>query len=152
MKSPLYDQDILAWAEQQAAVLRAGKLGALDKEGLLEELEDIGSAQKEALQSLMQKIMEHLLQLEFSSAEDARDGWEEDIDTFRTQATAKLQNTPSLTHYVDDLYRKAWPLALRKTDRKMHRYGEPATLPRDCPYTREQVLDFDFYPERQQKD
>ena len=42
MKSPLYEKDFLRWTEQQAAVLRAGKLTDIDAESLLEELEDMG--------------------------------------------------------------------------------------------------------------
>jgi Domain of unknown function DUF29 len=35
----LYEEDLLAWAERQAAHLRAGQLDRLDVEHLIEELE-----------------------------------------------------------------------------------------------------------------
>lgn len=148
MKSPLYDQDILLWAEQQAAALRAGNLSALDTAGLLEELEDMGNERKEALQSLLRNIMAHLLKLQYSPAHDPRAGWVEEISEWRAQIETKLDDTPSLKHYSEELYRKAWPQARRVVEKSFRQYGENVQLPDDCPYALEQVLDYDFFPAR----
>lgn len=146
MKSPMYDKDFLLWTEQQAAVLRTGHLSALDKEGLLEELEDMGNERKEALQSLIRNILAHLLKLEFSQASDPRAGWVDEISEFRAQAETKLDDTPSLKHYADALHQKAWPQARKMVEKSFRFYQEKAKLPTDCPYTLENVLDYDFFP------
>ena len=38
-REALYDEDLLAWAEQQVAHLRAGQLDRLDVQHLIDELE-----------------------------------------------------------------------------------------------------------------
>lgn len=146
MKSPIYEKDFLLWSEQQAAALRAGNLAALDKDGLLEELEDMGNERKEALQSLIRNILAHLLKLEYSSATDPRAGWVEEITEFRAQAETKLDDTPSLKHYAEGLHQKAWPQARKMVEKSFRVYQEKAKLPNNCPYTLDNVLDYDFFP------
>lgn len=146
MKSPIYEKDFLLWSEQQAAALRAGNLAALDKDGLLEELEDMGNERKEALQSLIRNILAHLLKLEYSSATDTRAGWVEEVTEFRAQAETKLDDTPSLKHYAEGLHQKAWPQARKMVEKSFRVYQEKAKLPNNCPYTLDNVLDYDFFP------
>jgi hypothetical protein len=146
MRSPIYEKDFLLWSEQQATALRAGNLAALDKDGLLEELEDMGNERKEALQSLIRNILAHLLKLEYSSATDLRAGWVEEITEFRAQAEIKLDDTPSLKHYAEGLLQKAWPQARKMVDKSFRVYQEKANLPNNCPCTLNNVLDYDFFP------
>lgn len=146
MKSPIYEKDFLLWSEQQAAALRVGNLAALDKDGLLEELEDMGNERKEALQSLIRNILAHLLKLEYSSATDPRAGWVEEITEFRAQAETKLDDTPSLKHYAEGLHQKAWPQARKMVEKSFRAYQEKTKLPDNCPYTLNNVLDYDFFP------
>jgi len=146
MRSPIYEKDFLLWSEQQATALRAGNLAALDKDGLLEELEDMGNERKEALQSLIRNILAHLLKLEYSSATDPRAGWVEEITEFRAQAETKLDDTPSLKHYAEGLHQKAWPQARKMVEKSFRVYQEKANLPNNCPYTLDDVLDYDFFP------
>jgi len=37
----LYEDDVIAWAEQQAALLRAGRWALLDIDNIAEEIEDV---------------------------------------------------------------------------------------------------------------
>ena len=36
-----YDQDVVAWAREQAALLRAGRFGEIDVEHIADEIEDV---------------------------------------------------------------------------------------------------------------
>lgn len=148
MKSPMHEKDFLLWTEQQAAVLRAGNLAELDLEGILEEIEDMGNAEKHALRSLISNILSHLLKMEFSTAAEPMTGWREEISEFRAQAEARMEDTPSLTHYVESLFQKAWPQARKVAEQSFKNHGEKVVLPKDCPYSLDQVLDYDFYPNR----
>ena len=61
-----YDEDVLAWSEQQAAVLRelAGRKGLpnqLDLEHVAEEIEDLGRAEFNAVKSYIRQILAHLV-------------------------------------------------------------------------------------------
>jgi len=148
MNSSLYEQDFLRWTEQQAALLRAGRLADLDIEHLREEIEDMGKEQKLALQSLLRMILVHLLKLEFSPAHDPRNKWIEEVLEFRAQAENRLEDTPSLRYYADELFAKAWPQARKIAQKSFEIYGEDVQAPVECPYTLEQVLDSDFLPDR----
>jgi hypothetical protein len=44
-----YEKDVVAWANEQAALLRAGKLSAIDVEHIAEEIEDVGKSEQREL-------------------------------------------------------------------------------------------------------
>jgi hypothetical protein len=46
MSNSLYDRDFYAWANEQAALLRAGRLTEADIENIVEEIESIGRGEK----------------------------------------------------------------------------------------------------------
>jgi predicted DNA-binding ribbon-helix-helix protein len=146
-QTSVYEQDFIVWSQQQAELLRAGCWNALDIENLLEELDNMGKSEKQALQSLLRNIISHLLKFQLSSALQARPGWVEEISEFRAQAETKLQDTPSLRRYMNDLFMKAWPQARKIVEKSFRIYGENIHIPSECPYTLEQVLDYDFLPE-----
>ncbi|NCC29400.1 MAG: DUF29 family protein, partial [Gammaproteobacteria bacterium] len=41
----LYDRDFFAWANEQAALLRAGRLAAADIDNIAEEIESMGRSE-----------------------------------------------------------------------------------------------------------
>lgn len=46
-----YNSDFYSWTQEQAALIRAGRLAELDLENLIEEIETMGSSEKTALES-----------------------------------------------------------------------------------------------------
>ncbi|MEA3638499.1 MAG: DUF29 domain-containing protein [Lamprobacter sp.] len=146
MTSSVYDNDTLLWVEQQATLLRAGQFDELDYEHILEELEDMGREQKVALQSLFRQILIHLLKLDYSPAIAPRGKWVDELVEFRAQAQTRLEQTPSLKHYANDLFEKAWQQASRGAYKSFEAYGEVVEIPRVCPYQLAECLDVDFVP------
>ena len=61
-EAALYDDDFPLWAERQAALLRARRFGELDLENLIEEVEDLSRRERDAVESLVETIIEHTLQ------------------------------------------------------------------------------------------
>ena len=59
----LYQADLYAWTQQQAALLRSGCLASLDVGNVLEEIESLGLAQANALRSRYAVLSLHLLKL-----------------------------------------------------------------------------------------
>jgi hypothetical protein len=57
----LYDEDLLAWAERQAAYLRAGQLDRLDVEHLIEDLEATAGQLRRGLKNRLRILLAHLL-------------------------------------------------------------------------------------------
>jgi hypothetical protein len=146
MKSQLYEKDFLRWSQEQAVLLRSGKLSDIDIENIAEEIEDLGNEQKNALCSLYRELLIHLLKYKFSPAKDQRKAWSDEIDEFRDQLVAKIEDTPSLANYANDLFARAWPRARRGAVRAFGKHGERVNLPTDCPFTLAQVTDENYLP------
>lgn len=142
-----YDQDVIAWSAEQASLLRSGQLALVDIEPIAEEIEDMGSEKKFALQSLFTKIMVHLFMLEFSPATEPRNKWIGEIANFRTDAIARIDDTPSLKRFADGLFEKAWKYARKEAKARFATSRESADVPDECPYRMDQVLDMEFFPD-----
>ena len=56
-----YDQDVVAWANEQAALLRAGKFSELDIEHIADEIEDVGRAEQREFAKRVATLLAHLL-------------------------------------------------------------------------------------------
>ena len=63
MSADLYDTDFYTWATTQAALLRSGRLAAVDIGNIAEELETLGRSEAAALRSAYRLICLHLLKL-----------------------------------------------------------------------------------------
>jgi Domain of unknown function DUF29 len=138
----LYEDDFYVWTQRQAEALRGRRLEELDLEHLAEEVEDLGSALRSALRSRTRTIIEHLLKLEFSPAEEPKRGWRQTIRTQRRDLADDI--TPTLRQdlliELPELYERT------RTDlaEDLREYGEHAAadaLPVACPYTLERILE-----------
>jgi hypothetical protein len=63
----LYDDDFYAWANEQAALLRAGRLSEADLEHIAEEIESMGRTEKRELISHLTVLLGHLLKWRYRS-------------------------------------------------------------------------------------
>jgi hypothetical protein len=60
-----YDSDFYAWANEQAALLRAGRLGQADIEHIAQEIESMGRTEKRELVGRLRVLLLHLLEWRF---------------------------------------------------------------------------------------
>ncbi len=60
-----YETDVVAWANEQAALLRAGKLSEIDIINIAEEIEDVGKSEQRELASRMAVLIAHLLKWKY---------------------------------------------------------------------------------------
>jgi hypothetical protein len=110
---PLYDQDYYLWLRITINQLRAGQFSAVDLQNLLEELETMGRSEKRAIESLLIKLLEHLLKLKFWDSERERNQghWQGEIRNFRRQIKRAIKDSPSLKPYIleifDECYQEA---------------------------------------------
>lgn len=102
----LYDQDYYLWLRTTINQLRTGKFSEVDLENLLEELETMGKSEKRAIESLLTKLLVHLLKLKCWDSERERNQghWLGEIRTFRRQITKSLQDSPSLKPYILEIF------------------------------------------------
>jgi hypothetical protein len=142
----LYEQDFYVWTEVQAELLRQRRFETLDLDNLIEEVEGLGDAKKSAVLSAVSVIIEHLLKLQHSPAQDPRRGWAESILEHRTRL--ELELTPRLRQILAEELPRVYALTRRATERKLRLHGEDAAaaaLPADCPYQVDQITG-DWWP------
>lgn len=60
-----YEQDVVAWAQEQAALLREGKFSAVDVEHIADEIEDVGKSEQRELSSRMAVLLADLLRWQY---------------------------------------------------------------------------------------
>ncbi|HWD57578.1 MAG TPA: DUF29 domain-containing protein [Stellaceae bacterium] len=103
----LYAEDTVAWAENQAAALRAAAQGGsnqqLDWENLAEEIEDLAKSQSRSLRSHIRNIIVHLIKLEYSPADRPHRKWRQSITNSRVEADDRIAESPSLKPRVEQI-------------------------------------------------
>lgn len=104
----LYDRDFNLWVEEVAIALRNRDINAMDWDNLIEEIEDMGASQKRALRSYTERLIEHILKLNYWDAEIERCGnsWKIEIINFRREIQNILEDSPSLNNYLAESYSK----------------------------------------------
>lgn len=114
MKS-LHDRDFNLWLEQITLSLRNRDINAMDWENLIEEIEDMGASQKRALDTYLQRLIEHILKLKYweSEKERCRNGWMKEVTNFRNQINRTLKKNPSLKNYLKDEYQDIFADAVK---------------------------------------
>jgi Domain of unknown function DUF29 len=98
--SDLYEQDIYAWSKAQADLLRAERFADLDLEHLIEEVADLGESLKRSVRNRVRTIIEHLLKLEYSPAQDTQAGGRATVRRQRVRLRDAL--TPALQPEVEN--------------------------------------------------
>jgi hypothetical protein len=87
-----YDTDIVAWANEQARLLRAGRLDAIDTLHIAEEIEDVGKSQQQELINRLSVLVAHLLKWKFQHAARSA-GWKGTIREQRKRTLRRLRRT-----------------------------------------------------------
>jgi hypothetical protein len=139
-----YQTDIIAWANEQAALLRAGNLSALDIEHIAEEIEDVGKSEQRELASRMSVLLSHLLKWQFQPGRRGT-SWQRTIKEQRRAIAAHIKETPSLKAALDNenWFEGVWADAIAKS---IDETGLEL-FPEDCAWTVEQILSQDFFPD-----
>lgn len=141
--STSYDADIVAWADEQAALLRAGKLDAIDALHIAEEIEDVGKGAQRELANRLSVLLAHLLKWKYQPAFRSA-SWENTIREQRRAVRRRLRRAPSLSHviadedWVDDVWDDAARLARTETG---------IVMPDQMIWPLNEVLDEEFWPD-----
>lgn len=141
----LYEIDDSQWLETTIKLLKTREFTALDLENLIEELEDLGKEKKNAVASLLEQVIRHLLLLQYWTSESEYNAvhWQEEIYTFRVQLRRRL--TTNLRNYLDSelnsIYQDALGFVKIKTQKIV-------SFPLKCPYSLDELLDIEWLPER----
>src|SRR5580698_8493609 len=90
-----YDEDFYAWANEQAALLRDGKLAEADVEHIALEIESMGKTEKRELVARLTILLLHLLKWKFQPNLRGR-SWRLTIKEQRKEVVNHLADNPSL--------------------------------------------------------
>ncbi|MGB5595241.1 MAG: DUF29 domain-containing protein [Crocosphaera sp.] len=139
----LYEIDDYQWLEETVKLLKNKQFNDLDLDNLIEELEDLGKERKNAVASLLEQIIRHLLLLQYWTKEQEYNAihWQGEIYTFRVQLRRKL--TTNLRNYLqselNNIYQDALGFVKIKTQNTVN-------FPLKCPYTLEKLIDPEWWP------
>jgi hypothetical protein len=115
-----YEQDLNAWAHEQARLLRAGHFESLDVEHVAEEIEAMGRRQQRQLADDLAALLAHLLKWKFQP-ERRGASWEKTIRAQRKEIGYTLDQSPSLRaklqepRWVDMVWARAVAQAVNET-------------------------------------
>ncbi len=136
MPDGLYERDALAWAEQQAALLRRLAAGErlnepVDWPNVIDEVQDVGRSELRACEGLLTQALAHLLKLHAWPSSQAAAHWRGETANFL--AGARRSFTPSMRQRIEltDLYADA----LYQVRAEENDGGEQRPLPEVCPFT-----------------
>lgn len=140
----LYESDFYAWTQEQARLLREKRWNDLDLENLVDEVEAVGRSDRRQIESRLEVLMAHLLKWKFQPGRRGS-SWRTTIFEQRRRLTGLVEDSPSLREFqrqeVFDSYLAA---RLKAADETGIAFG---LFPEECPFTPEQVLDLEFFPE-----
>jgi hypothetical protein len=139
-----YETDFYAWANEQAALLRAGRLNEADIANIAEEIESMGRSEKRELVSRLAVLLMHLLKWRFQPSLRGN-SWRLTIEAQRIELDRHLRDNPSLkaklAEAVADAYRSALIEAARETGLGV------ATFSAACPWSYDEIINDAFWPE-----
>lgn len=140
----LYDQDLYAWALQNAALIRSGRIHEADLLNIAEELESMGRSERRALGNRLAVLLMHLLKWRYQPALRGK-SWQATIKEQRRQVLRLLKDSPSLKPDLPvmllEVYEDAVLMAVAET------HLDESSFPAKCPFTVGQVLDMNFWPD-----
>jgi len=140
----LYDLDFYKCKQENARLLRDGRLFEIDIENIIEELESMGRSEKRAFVNRLAVLIAHLLKWGYQPERRSKSR-RNTIDTQRIDVAALLNDSPSLHHGIEERLSHAYVKAriLAEPDTELDR----ETFPSTCPYEFEQIVDKSFFPE-----
>ena len=144
MTQELYQGDFHAWTLEQAALLKAGRLGEVDLEHLIEELESMGASERHQLRNRLKVLLAHLLKWPFQPDHQSR-SWQATIKEQRLSLQDLLDENPSLRSTLDEQLHKAYRLAVQWAVRETNL--DEAVFPENCPFKLTEILALDWLPQ-----
>ena len=144
MNKIAYDDDFYGWTNEQAALLREGRIAEADIANIAEEIESMGRSEKRELVSRLTVLLTHLLKWRYQPG-GRGSSWRTSIVVQRDRMSDLLDDNPSLKSQIpmalERAYREAVMVAGDET-----KLGDSA-FPTQNPWSFDQIVSPDFWPE-----
>jgi hypothetical protein len=144
MRKSNYETDFYGWANEQAAVLRAGRLDAADIAHIAEEIERMGRSEKRELINRLTVLLTHLLKGRHQPGGRGA-SWQASIKAQRFAIEDHLSDNPSLTPQMPEAIDQAFRAAALEAavETKLLQ----STFPNAREWSFEEIMNPDFWPE-----
>jgi len=139
-----YNLDFYGWTQEQAALLKAGRLNDLDIINLIEEVETMGRSEKRALESRLTVLLVHLLKWKYQPNRRGK-SWTLTIIGQRIKLLRVIKDNPGLKPQLPELINDAYSLA--RVNAAKETKLDIEIFDSACPWTFEQLIDDSFYPD-----
>jgi hypothetical protein len=140
MPDDLYDRDILAWSQYQADLLRrvarGERVNDVDWEHVVEEIEDVGVSQLNAVRSYLRLMLVHLLKVYCWPESPSAGHWRGEIVSFQADAVQRF--VPSMRQKID--LERLYGAARVQIAAATYDGREPLPSPDVCPCSLDQLL------------
>lgn len=140
----LYRDDFCAWIGAQAALLRQGRLEAIDADLLAEELEAMGRRERNELVNRLIVLVAHILKWKHQPTHRSS-SWRGSIVEQRVQIAREIRLSPSLKPFLPEAIQEAYPDALHIATQETG--IDASVFPSHCPFSETELLDEGFWPE-----
>jgi Domain of unknown function DUF29 len=141
--APAYEDDFVAWLEDQAQHARRQEIESLDLENIAEELEGMARSDRREIRNRLIVLLVHLLKHKFQPRRRSR-GWRATIAEQRQRIATVIDDSPSLQPFpasiIDRCYADARSQAALETSLSVDDF------PETCPFSVEQALDPNWLP------
>ncbi|HAC65776.1 MAG TPA: DUF29 domain-containing protein [Cyanothece sp. UBA12306] len=142
----LYEEDFNLWIEYTIKLLKETRFEKVDLDNLIEEIEAMGRREKRELESRLITIIEHLLKLQYWTAEkeDNQRGWRITVIEQRRKLNRLLKDSPSLNRFLEDIFLECYQTARQDTLKKYDLSS--AIFPVSPPFTVKKIINTDYLP------
>ena len=146
--APAYEEDFVAWLEDQAQHARRGEIDALDLENIAEELEGMARSDRREIRNRLTILLAHLLKC-WVQPHKRSSSWRGTIAEQRDHLVELIEDSPSLRGYPAQILDRYYPSARRKAAQQMR--SSESAFPTSCPFTIGEILDLGWLPSDQAK-
>lgn len=132
-----YNSDFYKWANAQAHLLKQGEFEKIDLKHIVEEIEDLGNAQRNALESQMIRLLMHMLKIKYQPKKHTK-SWDRSIGNAHIAIERILNKNPSLRKEMLQIWEEAYRYARKKAH--IEAGLEIKVFPERCPWSLEEVF------------
>jgi len=140
MPDDLYDRDVLLWSQHQADLLRrlarGERVNDIDWLHVVEEIEDVGLSELNAVRSYLRLMLVHLLKLRCWPDSPSVGHWRTEVVSFQKDAARRF--APSMRQRLD--IQEAWADAREQLEDAVYDGQAAPAWPATCPFTLDDLL------------
>ena len=130
----LYCRDFRLWTQEQAHLLRAGRLTELDADHLAEELETLARGELHALRRCARTSLVAMAAKKYAPGSRAAAFGAARLEASGQEARALLRESPSLIEELAAVLAQAWPAARSVALMELETQGLAVELPEALPF------------------